>query len=238
MPICMSFETLPDYDVLLSQVDLCADHGKDMTLYCKECKTPICSACMTRKHKKHDVVDVDENRKEELLENLNSAIDSFSLKKEKLANTQIPMDRKKDECLEKLKEEKEKTLNLVRDRYDSMIEEATNQKEETRRKMMTSLDENMACLTNIKRQVKEETLRPRDVKSYQETLDSIKQHTELIPSEPRVDMFMEYTYLTDKERLVGELCGKLQPRNHRSQIDQVLPKFQRKFKLNLYFNLH
>ena len=168
---------------------------------------------MTRKHKKHDVVDVEENRKEELETSLNSAIENVSIKKEKIASTQIPVDRKNNECLETLRDEKNKTLDMVRDKYDSMIRQATNQKEESRHEMM-SLEENLTLLNNVKVHVDEETLSPGDVKSYQETLDSIKQHTEQIPSEPRVNVYMEYMYLTDKEWLIGQLCGKLQLRNH------------------------
>ena len=134
-------------------------------------------------------------------------------KREKISTIQIPVDRKNDECLEKLRDEKEKTVNLVRDRFDSMIREVTNQKEESRREM-TSLDENLTLLNNVEVHLDEETLTAKDVKCYQETLDSIKQHTEQIPSEPRVDVYMEYSHFTDKEWLIGQLCGKLQPRNH------------------------
>ena len=160
-------------------------------------------------------MDVNENRKAELVTCLSSAIESVSFKKEKIASTQIPVDRKNDECLETLRDEKNKTLDMVRDKYDSMIRQATNQKEEARREM-TSLEENLTLLNNVKVHVDEETLTPRDVKNYQETLDSIKQHTEQIPSEPRVNVYMELTYtpFRNKEWLLGQLCGKLQPRNH------------------------
>ena len=110
-------------------------------------------------------------------------------------------------------DEKEKTLNIVRDKYDSLIAMAANQKEESRREM-TSLDENLVLLTNIKRHIDEEKLSTGIIKDYKETLNSIKQHTEQILSEPHIDVYIEYTYLTDKEWLVGQLCGKLQTRNH------------------------
>ena len=65
---------------------LCPDHGKEMTLFCKEtqCQTLICTVCMTRKHKKHDVVDVDENRKEELVASITSAIERMSCWEEQI----------------------------------------------------------------------------------------------------------------------------------------------------------
>ena len=88
----------------------------------------------------HRVVDVEENRKEELVTSLTSAIASVSFKKEKISTNQIPVDRKNDECLEKLRGERNKTLDMVRDKYNSMIRQVTNQKEESRREMTTSLE--------------------------------------------------------------------------------------------------
>ena len=68
---------------------------------------------MTRKHKKHDVVDVDENRKEELLENLTSAIETLSCWEEQIDAVQITVETKNEESLRKLREDKKRTLIMV-----------------------------------------------------------------------------------------------------------------------------
>ena len=167
-----------------------------------------------KQHLGHKVVDVEENRKEELVTNLTATIESISLTKEKIAKTQIPVDRKNEECLDKLKQEKEETLNLVRDKYDSMIREVEKQKEKSRSEIIP-LNENLALLNNIKLHLDEQGITPTDIKNYQETLDQI-------PSEASSPVeYMEYKYYTDKQWLVSELCGKLLPRNYKMDDGQT-----------------
>ena len=144
-----------------------------MTLFCKEtqCQTLICSVCMTRKHKKHDVVDVDEYRKEELLENLKSAIEALSSKKEQFTMAQIKVERKNEECLKILMEEKRSTLSMVRNKYNSLIADVLKEKEKSSSKSgneMTSLEEKLGLFSNIKQYVVEETLSLREVRNCQE----------------------------------------------------------------------
>ena len=57
--------------------------------------------------------------------------------------------KKNEKCVLKLKEEKRSIINLVRDKYDSLITQATNQTEEYKSDM-TSLQENLVLPNNIK----------------------------------------------------------------------------------------
>ena len=161
----------------------------------------ICTVCMTRHHLGHKVVDVSENRTEKLLDNLASSIQSLSFKKYQITTVQ----EKNEQCLKKLKEEKRTILNLVRDKYDSMIQEAENQKEKSRSKI-TSLEENLDLLNNIKQYISSETLSPTEIKNCQETVDSVTEHNDKAPLEL---WYMEYTENKEKQRLVQELCGEL-----------------------------
>ena len=192
---------------MFKQILRCSEHGKGLTLFCKEtqCQTLICTICMTRKHKKHDVVDVDENRMEELLNNLTSSIEILSFKKEEITTVQKSNER----CLKTLKEEKRRILNLVRDKYDSLIQEAENQTIESRSKMV-SVAENLILLDNIKQYTSRETLLPKEVKNYQEAVNSVKEHNIHAPLEL---YYLEYTASKDNERLVEELCGELLRKN-------------------------
>ena len=140
---------------------------------------------MTRKHKKHNVVDVDENRMEELLNNLTSSIETLSFKKEEITIVQKTNER----CLKKLKEEKRTVLNLVRDKYDSLIRQVENEAEESRSKMV-SVAENLILLDNIKQYTGRETLSPKEVKNYQEAVNSVKEHNIHAPLEL---YYLEYT---------------------------------------------
>ena len=196
----------------MQDISLCPNHEKELTLFCKEtqCQTLICSVCMTRKHKKHDVVDVDEHQKENLLDNLDSSIQTLSFKKDQITTVQV----KNELCLKKLKEEKMSILKLVRDKYDSMIQEAENQKENSK-SMMTSLEENLVLLNNIKQYIRSKTLSLREVKNCQETVDTVTERNEHAPLEL---CYMEYTENKDKERLMLELCGEMSLRNHNIKL--------------------
>ena len=193
-------------------MSLCENHGKDLTLFCKEtrCQTLICSGCLTTHHLKHEVIDADERGKEELLDNLASAIQSLSFKKEQIAMVQ----KKSEKCMLKLTEEKRSILNLVRDKYDSMITQATNQMEEYKREM-TSLQENLVLLNNIKQYISTNTLSLIEVKKCQETVKTVTKHDD---QAPLVLRYMEYTENKDRERLVKELCGEMSRRNHNIKL--------------------
>ena len=238
----------------MQEVTRFPDHGKELTLFCKEpqCQTLICSVCLTKRHRKHDIVDADENKKEELLTSLTSAIESLSFKKDQITTVQNAEESKNDDCLQKLTEEKRSTPNMVRNKYNSLIADALKQKgvsSSRRGNEMTLLEENLVLLNNIKQYVDEETLSAGDVKNYQDTVDSITQHTDYALLGPRTYEFIEYTENKDRERLVEELCGQLIRRKHSinefvqkggfpgsfpkqsssSHIERVLPKFEGKF---------
>ena len=184
-----------------------------MTLFCKEtqCQTLICSVCMTRNHKKHDVVDVDEEtgeQKGELLTELTTSIDCLSSRKNHITPAQKTVDGKNEECLGRLRADKEKTLGMMRDKYDSLIAVATNQKKESRSEM-TSLEKNLDLLASFKIHVDKEALTLGDVKNCKETVSSIIQHTNHTLFEPSNYLHLEYKGCKRKEKLVEELCGQL-----------------------------
>ena len=181
-------------------------------LFCKEaqCQTLICSSCM-KEHNKHDVVDVDEeigDQKGKLLTELTSTIDTLSSRKNHILPAQITVDGKNQECLGRLRDEKEKTLSMVKDKYDLLIAVATNQKKESRSEM-TSLEKNLDLLASIKMHVDKEALTLGDVKNCKETVSSIIQHTNHTLFEPCNYLHLEYKDCKGKERLVEELCGQL-----------------------------
>ena len=196
----------------MQAVKRCPDHGKELTLFCKEtqCQTLICSGCLTIHHLKHEVIDADERGKEELLDNLAFAIKSLSFKKEQIATVQ----KKNEKYVRKLTEEKKSILNLVRDKFDSLITQATNQTEEHKSKMASS-EENLVLLNNIKQYISGKTLLPREVKNCQETVKTVTEHNDQAPLEL---CYMEHTENKDKERLVEELCGEMLSKNHNIKL--------------------
>ena len=172
----------------------------------------ICTVCMTRKHKKHDVVDVDENRKEELLENLTSAIETLSCWEEQIDAVQITVETKNEESLRKLREDKKRTLIMVGKMYDSLIDAVATQAEEFSSRngnKMTSLKENLLLLNHMKLHMEPETVSQRDVENYQETRDNITEQTHRTLFGAGSYEYLEYAENNEKERFVKLLCGEL-----------------------------
>ena len=191
-----------------------------MTLFCKEtqCQTLICSKCLDKRHLKHEVVDADEYWKHELLDKLISAIQSLSFQKEQIEAVQ----KKNRKCLKKIKEEKKRTLNLVRDKYDLLLGEASTQIEDSKGQMM-SLEENLVLLNNIKQYVRSKTLSLKEVKNCRETVDNVSEHHD--HTEPKL-YYLEYTVNKDQEQLVEELFGKLSRVNHTTQTSSITGNFE------------
>ena len=49
--------------------ELCEEHGKELVLFCKEteCQKPICLSCLRKKHKNHNVTDIEGEQGEALM---------------------------------------------------------------------------------------------------------------------------------------------------------------------------
>ena len=169
----------------------CLEHGKDLVLFCTEtrCKTLICTVCMTKRHLGHKVVDKDVDRKEELLTSLTSAIESLSSRKRLIETIQAEVGRRNERCLNDLSKEKQSTLKMVKDRYDSLLAVAANQKDKSSARIkseMTSLEESLSLLNNIKQYLDKETLSPTDVRDCEETIEKITEHTNHLLTTPPI----------------------------------------------------
>ena len=53
----------------IDSMDKCEEHNKDLSFFCKDvgCRRVICPSCMLKYHKWHDVIEVEDKEKEELL---------------------------------------------------------------------------------------------------------------------------------------------------------------------------
>ena len=129
-------------------------------------------------------MNADENRKEQLLTSLTSAMASLSSRKNQIQITKKIVERKNDECVEKLSNEEGIIVQMVRDKFTSLIKETKKQKAESGSRagsQMTSLEEKIALLYNIKLNINKENLSQRDAIDYQETVDGIIKYTKLAP---------------------------------------------------------
>ena len=111
------------------EIAKCPEHGKDIILYCKrlDCQKPICLACITKYHRAHDVVDIDEVKKEvkEILSSkIKLAKEDLQRKRNKISSAHTQTKSKTEICISSLKAKKEEILKQVSQRFDDMIAEA------------------------------------------------------------------------------------------------------------------
>ena len=52
-----------------SEFEKCEEHRKELNLFClnSECYKAVCRTCLRKKHKKHDIIDIEEHEKETLM---------------------------------------------------------------------------------------------------------------------------------------------------------------------------
>ena len=83
----------------------CTDHKKDFIFFCEECDVLICKVCAKKKHKKHDITDIEDSVKElesKIPKYLNSTVDNYR------SNT-----KKIDEGVHEYKTEVEATVKTI-----------------------------------------------------------------------------------------------------------------------------
>ena len=122
-----------DDDSSEEKIAKCPEHGKDIILYCKrlDCQKPICQACITRYHRGHDVVDIDEVKKEVkgiLLSKMKLAKEDLQRKRSKISSARTETESKMEQCISLLNAKKEEILKQVSEKFDNMIGKAKLQK--------------------------------------------------------------------------------------------------------------
>ncbi len=109
------------------QSKLCSCHGKLVNLYCEEpdCQQPICSVCLSRDHKCHHVVDLQEKtaeNHERLLKNIDQWKEEFKHAKDEVQNLKELLKTRKDACIEDL----ETKRDMIVKHFDELISQVTD----------------------------------------------------------------------------------------------------------------
>ena len=148
---CNVGEVKPDRE----KKELCEEHRKELVLFCneEECKKPICLVCLKKFHKRHEVVDiVDEKRKilkkkiNFIEKNLREKINGLNIAKRELS-------RKTQVCLDDLEKKREEIIAEIDKQFEKMKKETKDQLKETNSSIeneVTALNENLNLLSTIK----------------------------------------------------------------------------------------
>ena len=105
------------------EVAECAEHGKELNMFCKEegCKKQICVSCLG-KHKRHEVVDIQEEKKQELEQNMNIIEGKLEAMIRKILTAKEEIVIKSETFVTKLNKKKEE----MDKKFDDMIKEVLN----------------------------------------------------------------------------------------------------------------
>ena len=101
---------------------VCEEHGKELVLFCDEveCKKPICLECLKRSHKKHDVTDI-EYEKREVIKRKISYIEKNLREKIIILNAaKNDISKKTEVCLKDLQKRKEEMKDEIDKQLDQM----------------------------------------------------------------------------------------------------------------------
>ena len=136
------------------KIDMCPQHKKEIIFFCEEdgCKKPVCKTCLTKEHKKHDVVEIEDKKKEALLKNIENTRKDLTQKISILFQAKDDVQRKTKltvNDLEKAKEEMSK-------KFDVMIKEAENKMKDATARIdsdVAMINENNVLLEQMRNNV-------------------------------------------------------------------------------------
>ena len=112
------------------EVAKCEEHGRELILFGKrsECQKAICLTCLTKYHREHDVVDIVEEEKEALASKVEIILQNLKEKKQEVSVAESTINDLCDSSVQKLRENEEKCLRLVKERFEKMIKTVDEQR--------------------------------------------------------------------------------------------------------------
>ena len=135
--------------------EICEEHRKELILFCNEpeCKKPICLVCLRKSHKKHDVTDVVDEKRDVLKKKISYIEKNLREKINSLNTTKREVSRKTEACLGNLEKRREEIIEEIDKQLEKMKKETKGQLKETNSSIeneVTALNENLNLLSTIK----------------------------------------------------------------------------------------
>ena len=209
----MSVQTTKE--IVEEKVAKCEAHGKELILYCKQigCGKVICQKCLSKFHREHDVVDIEEKERLTLLNKVTSLTEKLESRKQTILLAEAEIINLHTTCIRELEMQQEKILRLVGARFLALKEKVTEQSGKNK----AEIDEDVRChdhyleiLENIKKNSSSDVARHDDVVDAMDTVDSIEKSFELIfRDQAFYNSFKYYQSQTDTEQQVEMLFRKL-----------------------------
>ena len=215
-PAPSEFRSFPQNKYIVSQMrrsedlefESCKKHKREVSLFCKEndCKTPICSRCLTtdhKGHKFHDLQEVNNESYEEFRGNCRNLDKHLQSSLELLMIAKEEVNKKTEICVEKIKHEKEECMAM----FDELIEEAVRKKNEMNTKLERDIRvtaDNIEKLSNIEEKTRSN--RHSEIMSNSSAVEILADKLTQNPPLSREDVIFP-TYVKNSTK--GNMCGKL-----------------------------
>ena len=186
----------------------CEEHGKELNMFCREplCQKTICISCM-KDHRKHDVLNIEEKLKDDLLQNVDNLRKKLEIRKQIGIEIKKDLAMKTEECIEVLEKRKDELV----DHINAMITEAKEIKKETEHHVeaeISVVEVNLSRADKIKQDLesKKDPENRRDLKTLVGTVMQISEISDqaLITAE-----FLQYPVFQASESSAETALGSI-----------------------------
>ena len=199
----------------LGKRDFCVKH-KDtgVVLYCNVCAEAICTRCLSRCHREHDVVglqDSKEQRCQTLYKNIHDVREVLRIMKEKYVSKERELNIRKTQTITDIRTQKEEFLKI----FDGMIADVIEQHQKTTEKIseeIYSVDNSIARLNSIEGSTSSTMASFEEIKQRSSNVQQIKRAVFGSSSQTQKYRFLAYTVERHEIEEAKEHCGRLQGR--------------------------
>ena len=194
----------------------CEEHGKELSLYCKRagCEKPICLKCLTKYHREHDVIDMEEEAKEAFLIKVKSLVSSLEIKQKKIEALKEDLHSVKLEYSRELQRSQKEIISQIKERFDTLHGMFNDQVKRTNSALeddKKSIQHHLEILDGIENNIMDSATLQKELALGEETIKSITENMEA--NLPLTKNYECLKYIpgprNNREREIQQLCGLL-----------------------------
>ena len=205
----------------------CAEHQKELILFCREseCQKAICTTCLKVVHKRHDVTEIEDEKKEIIMKNIESFTESLQTKIRLISRAREDVEKEADLCIKELINERDE----IAKKFDKTVEESRENIEKIRtlvRDELSAMNETLIVLNDMKEsiQIVEENTY-EDIMSKLDTINGIEENIKVNLSGTREYLYSEYISRQKIGKMVKEKYMKVEL-NTISSEDEVSSEYE------------
>ena len=189
--------------------NMCEKHGKELILYCKlpECQKAICQTCLTRYHRGHDVVEIEETERETLIEKFDFIAKGLKERKEIIMELARNAEYEQRECVRNITARRKKIIQIINHTFEEMLADVRKKGNIDFREKLTIVKEQSDVLDRKIKHISKEVITHQDIETDMNTLkyveQSIKDHLSGMWECKVVEFIEEPPFPSYVERLCG-----------------------------------